>query len=81
MLFMLQTKLQIPGTPKEHVQTLRRAFQETLRDKEFLADVVKAKLDLDPISGEEVHKIVTELFDLDSPLVSKLHEILYGKKG
>jgi tripartite-type tricarboxylate transporter receptor subunit TctC len=65
-----------PGTPKDRVQLLRRAFRETLKDKDFLAEAAKSKLDVDPLSGEEVEKIVAGLFKLDAVLVSKMGEIL-----
>jgi tripartite-type tricarboxylate transporter receptor subunit TctC len=65
-----------PGTPKDRVQTLRRAFQNTLKDKDFLAEAVKSKLDVDPLSGEEVEKIVAGLFKLEPALVGKMAEIL-----
>ena len=55
-----------PGTPKERVQVLRKAFLDTLKDKEFLAEAEKSKLDVDPIPGEQVEKIVDGLFKLDS---------------
>lgn len=65
-----------PGTPKERVQILRRAFRETLKDKDFLAEAIKSKLDVDPLSGEEVEKIVAGLFKLEPALVAKMAEIL-----
>ena len=65
-----------PGTPKDRVQLLRRAFRETLQDKDFLAEAIKSKLDIDPVSGEEVEKIVAGLFKLDAATVAKLSEIL-----
>lgn len=65
-----------PGTPKDRVQILRRAFRETLKDKDFLAEAVKSKLDVDPLSGEEVEKIVAGLFKLEPALVAKMAEIL-----
>ena len=37
-----------PGTPKDRVLLLRKAFQETLKDAAFLAEAEKAKLTLDP---------------------------------
>ena len=56
-----------PGTPKDRVQILRRAFAQTMKDKDFLAEAVgKSKLDVDPVSGEEVEKIVSGLFNLYS---------------
>ena len=65
-----------PGTPKERIQLLRRAFRETLKDKDFLAEAVKSKLDVDPLSGEEVEKIILSLFKLDPATVSKMADIL-----
>lgn len=65
-----------PGTPKERVQLLRKAFAETMRDKEFLVEAAKAKLDIDPASGEEVEKIVAGLFKLDAATIAKMSEIL-----
>jgi tripartite-type tricarboxylate transporter receptor subunit TctC len=40
-----------PRTPKARVETLRRAFEATMKDPEFLADAQKAKLDIEPITG------------------------------
>jgi len=65
-----------PGTPKDRVQILRRAFRETMKDKDFLAEAVKSKLDIDPLGGEEVEKIVAGLFKLDRTTVAKMAEIL-----
>src|SRR5258708_31432392 len=65
-----------PGTPKERVNLLRKAFMDTMKDPEFLADTQKAKLDLDPIDGAEIEKQVKELFKLEPALVSRLKEIL-----
>ena len=68
-----------PGTPKDRVQLLRRAFLQTLKDPEFLADAQKAKLDVEPISGEDLEKRVAKLFKLSPALVAKLKEILIPK--
>jgi tripartite-type tricarboxylate transporter receptor subunit TctC len=65
-----------PGTPKERVQMLRRAYTDTMKDPEFLADTKKAKLDLDPDDGAGLERNVKEIFDLDPALVAKLKEIL-----
>ncbi len=65
-----------PGTPKERVQMLRSAFLDTLKDKEFLAEAEKTKLDVGAVSGEEVEKIVGGLFKLEPALVAKLKAIL-----
>lgn len=68
-----------PGTPKERVDTLRKAFQETLKDPEFLADARKAKLDIEPITGEEMENKVSKLFKLNPSLVARLRDVLGAK--
>jgi tripartite-type tricarboxylate transporter receptor subunit TctC len=65
-----------PGTPKDRVGILRKAFMDTMKDPEFLADTKKAKLDLDPIDGPEIEKQVRELFKIDPALVAKMKDIL-----
>ena len=66
-----------PGTPKDRVLILRRAFQETLQDKAFLAEAEKAKLTLDPATAEDLERMVAEAFSLDPALRAKLKDILY----
>jgi tripartite-type tricarboxylate transporter receptor subunit TctC len=65
-----------PGTPKDRVQILQKAFMDTMKDTEFLADAKKSQMDIDPVSGEEVEKTVARFFKLDGALVTKLREIL-----
>ena len=65
-----------PGTPKDRVKILQKAFMDTMNDPEFLADAKKSQLDLDPVSPEEVEKTVARFFKLDPTLIAKLREIL-----
>jgi tripartite-type tricarboxylate transporter receptor subunit TctC len=65
-----------PGTPKERVAIVRTAFMATMKDPEFLADATKSKLDIDPISGEELEKIVARYFKLDPTVVARLKTLL-----
>jgi tripartite-type tricarboxylate transporter receptor subunit TctC len=65
-----------PGTPKDRVQLIRQAFQATLRDPAFLAEAEKARLEIAPISGEEIERTVANLFKIDPATVAKLRTIL-----
>jgi tripartite-type tricarboxylate transporter receptor subunit TctC len=65
-----------PGTPKERVQILRKAFMDTLKDPEFIADAARAKLDINPLDGDELERNVREVFNLDPALVPKAKELL-----
>jgi tripartite-type tricarboxylate transporter receptor subunit TctC len=67
-----------PGTPKERIQILRKAFQETLKDNAFRAEAEKAKLSLDPVTAEALEKMVADLFTLDPALLARLKAVLYN---
>lgn len=68
-----------PGTPKDEVQILTKAFMETLKDKEFLTDAERGKLDIDPVTATELEKSVASIFKLNKSLVAKLRDILFKK--
>ena len=65
-----------PGTPKDRVTALRKALADTYKDPEFLADAKKARLDMAPLSGAELEKIVERTYKLDQNIIAKLKEIL-----
>lgn len=65
-----------PGTPKERVQSLRRAFVETMRDPELLAEAKKARLEINPLDGAELERGINEIFSLEPALIANLKEIL-----
>jgi len=68
-----------PGTPKDRVKILQNAFSATLKDKAFVEEAAKAKLEIDPLTGAEVEKAVGEMFNIDEGLKSKLNAILTAK--
>ena len=68
-----------PGTPMDRVAVLRTAFQATLKDPDFLADAKKARLIIDPVTGEEMEKIVADVFTMSPALQAKLKAALYPK--
>jgi tripartite-type tricarboxylate transporter receptor subunit TctC len=50
-----------PGVPAERVQILRAAFDATMKDPQFLADIEARKVEFDrPINGAELQKIVAD---------------------
>jgi len=65
-----------PGTPKDRVEILRKAFMEAVKDPELLNEAGKANLEINPGSGEELERNVKELLRLDPSLVTRLKEIL-----
>jgi tripartite-type tricarboxylate transporter receptor subunit TctC len=65
-----------PGTPKDRVQLLRKAYTDTMRDPGFLAEAKQANLDITPADGAELEKNVLEVFNLDTSLIPRLKEVL-----
>jgi len=68
-----------PGTPKERLEILRRAFKATLADPEFQAQANKSKLDITYVSGEEIDRIVAEVLSI-SPRVKENLQFLSQAK-
>jgi len=66
-----------PGTPTARVGILRKALEETVKDKEFIAEAEKAKLGLKPSTGEDLKKAIDGIFQLDAALKAKLKGILF----
>ena len=65
-----------PGTSKERVQVLRKAFLQAVKDADFLNDAGKANLEIAPASGEEIEKAIHDLFKTPPAVVAKLKEVL-----
>jgi tripartite-type tricarboxylate transporter receptor subunit TctC len=60
-----------PGVPADRVAALRKAFDDTMKDPAFLAEAEKTKLEVEPVSGQEVQDLVAELYQ-SSPEVVKI---------
>lgn len=65
-----------PGTPKERVQVVRKAFIDTLSDPNFVAEAKKSRLEVDPITGADLEKLIGGLFKLDAALLTRLKETI-----
>jgi tripartite-type tricarboxylate transporter receptor subunit TctC len=65
-----------PGTPKDRVQLLRKAFTATMNDPSFLADAEKSNLQISPLTGEELEKTVRGLLKTNPAMLAKLKQIL-----
>jgi len=50
-----------PNVPRERADALRKAFMDTMKDKDFLADAEKAQIEITPVHGAEIDKLVKEI--------------------
>jgi tripartite-type tricarboxylate transporter receptor subunit TctC len=60
-----------PGIPGERAAALRKAFMETMQDPEFVADMHKRNLGVEPLTGDEVQKIVAAAVATPKALVEQ----------
>jgi tripartite-type tricarboxylate transporter receptor subunit TctC len=67
-----------PGTPKERLQVLRKAFADTMKDPEFIAEAKKSKFDETYVSGEEIEKYVVNVLSV-TPKAKELLSFLMVK--
>jgi tripartite-type tricarboxylate transporter receptor subunit TctC len=65
-----------PGVPKDRADALRKAFADTMKDPDFLADAEKAQLEITPVAGDEVEKLVKDLYQTPKPLADKAAEFI-----
>jgi tripartite-type tricarboxylate transporter receptor subunit TctC len=68
--------LTAPDVPAERIAALRKAFMETMADKELLTDAQRIGLSIDPISGEDLQKLAADIFATPVPFVEKTKDAL-----
>jgi tripartite-type tricarboxylate transporter receptor subunit TctC len=61
-----------PRSPFESLKILRQAFKDTMADKEYLADLKRANLTAEYISGETVEKFVEQIYATPPELKTRL---------
>jgi tripartite-type tricarboxylate transporter receptor subunit TctC len=65
-----------PGVPAERVAALRRAFDETMRDPDFLAEAAQLALEVRPASGAQVQALFGEIYAAPPEVVSMAAEMI-----
>jgi tripartite-type tricarboxylate transporter receptor subunit TctC len=65
-----------PGVPAERVAALRKAFVDTMADKEFRADADKAKLEINPVDGGKVEALVKEIYATPTDVAKQAAAVL-----
>ena len=68
-----------PETPAARLALLGRAFDETMKDPEFLADAGKAKIDIEPMDATTTAETAGKLFTTPKSAVDRIAAILTPK--
>ena len=68
-----------PGVPAERVALLRKALDEVVRDPAFLADAKSAGIDVIPVGGVEIQKVVEDLVHTPEAIIAKARAAMQAK--
>jgi len=64
-----------PNVPPERLRLLRSAFQKMIADPEFRAEAEKLNLPIEPKSGEEMQKVIADMFAIAPETLAKIREL------
>jgi tripartite-type tricarboxylate transporter receptor subunit TctC len=64
-----------PGKAPERLQALRAAFDATMKDPEFLAFTERARLEVDPVTGQEIEAAVREVYQTPPDVIARAKAI------
>jgi hypothetical protein len=65
-----------PGTSPQQLEILRKAFDATMADPQFLADAEKVRIDIEPLSGAKVQEVVKKLYETPKPIVERARKAI-----
>jgi len=60
-----------PDIPADRKAALIAAFEQTMRDPEFLAEAQKLSMDVNPLGAKAVSDLIAELYATPKPVVEK----------
>jgi hypothetical protein len=65
--------------PERRLRKQQKAFISTLKDPQFLAEADKSKLEIGPIDGPGIEKMVNGLYEIEPAVLSRVKQILESK--
>ena len=65
-----------PGVPPERIAALRAGFDATMHDPDFLADATRTVGPVDPVGGDEMQKVLAEIYAAPADLIAKARRIV-----
>jgi tripartite-type tricarboxylate transporter receptor subunit TctC len=68
-----------PNVPAERVNAIRRAFDAVMKDKEFLEEADKLKIEIDPLGGEQVAALIEQLYKTPAATVERVRDAMAPK--
>jgi tripartite-type tricarboxylate transporter receptor subunit TctC len=69
-----------PGVPADRLAALRRAFDETMKDPEFVAEADKLQMEIEPLTAAQIDKLLAAAYATPKPIVQQAAELLEPPK-
>jgi tripartite-type tricarboxylate transporter receptor subunit TctC len=60
-----------PGIPEDRRNALRQAFDQTMKDPEFLAETKQADMQVDPVTGKTIDELLAALYRTPREVIQK----------
>ena len=67
-----------PGIPPARRDALRKAFMDTMKDPAFLAEAKAMSLEIEPVNGEDVTKLINDIYASPREIIEQARHILAG---
>jgi tripartite-type tricarboxylate transporter receptor subunit TctC len=68
-----------PNVPKERVEAIRHAFDAAMKDKELQAEAEKLKIEIDPLTGEQVAALIVDIYKTPAETVARVRDAMAPK--
>lgn len=65
-----------PGVPADRAQALQKAFDETMKDPDFLAEAKKLGLDVNPMTGHQVVDLLKQIYATPEDVLKEIRELM-----
>ena len=65
-----------PGVPQDRLEALRAAFDATVKDPDFIASAKKRRMEINPLSGKELQKMLQDIYSSDPKLIARARKAI-----
>ncbi len=65
-----------PGVPADRLAALRRAFDATMKDPDFIKEADKLQMEIEPLTAAEIQKLLEEAYSTPKAIVAEAAELL-----
>lgn len=64
------------GVPADRIAALRKAFDDTMKDPGFVEDTKKAKLNVSPLTGQQIADVIEDVYKTPQAVIDRTKELL-----